>query len=158
RAGQFGGGTARVAGKRCKAPQTEHASCRVRAHPALVDLSAMGVGNERQRTGALVFETIWFRHGAEWSHSPNHAQSGRERDISHRDVDGIPAGSAGRRAGAWALESASGEIAKCAWHYGREFHPWAAHAGRYRFTARFGYVSGFTKSKKREEWKDEEQY
>src|SRR5690348_4758237 len=111
----------------------------------------MGLGNERQRAGTLVFEAIWFRHRAEWPHSPNHAQSGRKRDISHRDVDGIPAGSAGRRARAGAIESASGEIAKCAWHYGREFHPWAAHAGRHRFAARLGNVTGFTNSKKREE-------
>ena len=60
-----------------KGSRNEHADCRLRAHPSLGGLSAMGLGNERQRTRSWIFEALRLRDGAKRSHPPGAPESGR---------------------------------------------------------------------------------
>ena len=72
-----------MAGERREAPEDQHARCGFCAYPALDGLSGVGLGNRRQRAGARVSEAIWKCDGAERAYSPDDAESGGQRDVSH---------------------------------------------------------------------------
>src|SRR5438128_4354942 len=77
--------------RRRQATEKQHPHRGVRAHSALECVSGMGLGNGRQRAGAGVPEEVRFSDRAERSHSPDHAEGGRERDVSYGSVDRISA-------------------------------------------------------------------
>ena len=78
--------------------KSQHANCCVRSHSAVVGVSAVGMGNGRQRPGALVPEEVRFGDGAQWAHSSDHAESRRQRNFSHCVFDSLPpAGARARR-------------------------------------------------------------
>ena len=80
-------------------------------------------------------EKIRFGDGVEWAHSPDHAESGRQRDVSHRDVDCISAAGAGLRAVARADESSGRSTAQGTGNHGCELHPGKTRAGGGGFDA-----------------------
>ena len=82
----------------------QHADRRLRAHPALVGVSRVGLGHRRQRARAVVSEAVWIGVGAERPHPSGHAEGRRPRHVPHRHVDGVPAAGAGHGAVAGADE------------------------------------------------------
>ena len=89
--GTLGARAARVAREGRQAPEEQHADRRLRAHPAVVRLSGVGLGHRRQRAGAGLSEAIRIGVGAERTHSPGDAEGRRERHVPHGDVDRVPA-------------------------------------------------------------------
>ena len=97
RARHAGARAARVAREGRQAPEEQHADRRLRAHPALVGVSGLGLGHRRQRPGARLSEAIWIGVGAERTHPPGDAEGRRTRHVSHGDVDGVSAARTGYR-------------------------------------------------------------
>ncbi len=81
--------------KDVKQPQEQHAHRRLCAHPAVVGVPRVGMGDGRQRTRAVVSQAVWFRLGPERSHSSGDAEGRRPRDVSYGDVDCLSAARAG---------------------------------------------------------------
>ncbi len=73
----------------------KHAHRGFRAHAAVERVSRMGLGYRRQRAGALLSEAVRFGHGAERTHSPDHAEGRRQHHFSYRDIHGLPSAKAG---------------------------------------------------------------
>jgi hypothetical protein len=109
--------TAGVDRSRRQAPEVEHAHRGVRAHSAVERLSGVGLGHGRQCTGAGISEEIRFSDGAERAHPPDHAESGRQRHISHRGFDSVSTTTAWESGFAWADEGSGGPVAECLGHY-----------------------------------------
>src|SRR5260370_217874 len=70
-------------------PKEQHANRCVRTYSALGGISAMGLGNGRQRAGTFFPEAIWLCNSFERAHSPNHAEGGRKHHIPHRELHRI---------------------------------------------------------------------
>src|SRR6478735_7325432 len=85
-------------GRRRKASFQKHSNRRVRAHAVVEHLSGMGMGHRRQRAGAGLSQEIRISHGAERSHSPDHAEGGRQRNVPYSGFNGVSATKTGRRA------------------------------------------------------------
>ena len=81
--------------KDVQATEEQHADRGLRAHSAVVGLSAMGLGHGRQRAGAGVSEALRIGHGAERPHSPDDAEGRRERHLSHGVLDRVSAAAPG---------------------------------------------------------------
>src|SRR5206468_2684981 len=63
----------------------------VPGEPDVLGLSRVGLGYRRQRTCALILETIRIGVGAQRPHPSGHAKGGGPRVVPHRHVDGVPA-------------------------------------------------------------------
>jgi hypothetical protein len=103
--------------RRRQAPEVEHAHRGVRAHSAVERLSGVGLGHGRQCTGAGISEEIRFSDGAERAHPPDHAESGRQRHISHRGFDSVSTTTAWESGFAWPDEGSGGPVAERLGHY-----------------------------------------
>src|SRR5580700_2356928 len=88
---------------------------RLRPHSALVDLSRLGLGHGRQRAGAFIFEALRLGHRAQRPHPPDHAKSGRQRNLSHRRVHRVPSARAGQGRFTGHDESSGRTTAQLAW-------------------------------------------
>ncbi len=84
--GSLGGRTTGMAGERREASFEEHAHRGLRPHSAVERLSGVGLGHRRQRAGAFVLEALRLGHGAERTHSPDHAEGGRQHHLPHRGL------------------------------------------------------------------------
>ena len=95
--------------------EEQHADRRLRAHSAVVGLSAVGLGNRRQRAGAFLPEAIRLGDGFERTHSPNHAEGGRKHHVPHGVLDGVSATAARHGRFTRSDESAGGKAARPSW-------------------------------------------
>src|SRR5262249_45173645 len=110
-----------MARRRFEGEEVEHADRGVRPHSTVVRLSAMGMGNGRQRASALEFEEIWIWDGAKRPHSPNDAKNRGKCDVPRSSIYGISAAGSGNSGFAGADEGANRTIAKRAGDYECEF-------------------------------------
>jgi hypothetical protein len=76
--------------------------------PLVVHLSAMGLGHARRRAGTGLFETLWFCHGAQRTHSSDVQKGGRQHHLPHRHLHCFSATRARRRAQTRPDESRAG--------------------------------------------------
>ena len=63
-----------MAGRQREAFEAQHAHRGVRAYPAVVGISGVGLGNGGQRAGAGVLAEVRLGDGAEWAHPPDDAK------------------------------------------------------------------------------------
>ncbi len=91
---------ARLADQGPRGPPELAADRRIRAHPAVDDLSAMGLGHRRQRAGARAAAALRFGDGAQRPHPPDHPEGRRQYDVPHGALDRFPAAGTRRGTGA----------------------------------------------------------
>ena len=97
RTGNARRGATRVAEKRCEAAEAaSHAHRGVRAHSACGRFIRSGVGGRRIARRRSISQAIRIGHGTQRPHPPGDAEGGRQRHISHRDVDRISAAAPGK--------------------------------------------------------------
>src|SRR5438874_2700097 len=93
------------------------------ARAALDCLSGVGMGHRRFRTGAWTGQTIRIGDSPERPHPPDHAKSGRQHCVSHRDVDGVSAAGAGYSVCTWTDEGRARETQELARRNRCDVHP-----------------------------------
>ena len=69
---------------------------RLRAYSVVDRLSALGLGHRGRRARARLSQAFRLGDGAQRPHPSDHAEGRRQRDLSHRHVDRLPAAGAGR--------------------------------------------------------------
>ena len=82
--GKLGPGPDPVARSGPQAPAGQPSGGGLRAYPAVVGLSGLGLGHRRQRAGAGVPQAVRICHRAERAHPPGHAEGGRQLSRSTR--------------------------------------------------------------------------
>src|SRR6266568_785270 len=105
----------------------QHADSAVCARAALDRLSGVGLGHRRFRAGAGSAEAFWIGDGSERTHPSDHAESGGQHRVSHRDVDRVSAAGARYGVRAWADEGRTREAQERARRHRRNVHSWPQH-------------------------------
>src|SRR5450432_3725187 len=100
-----------MAGKRSETSFVQHTHRGICAHSFMGSLSAMGLGNERQRAGSFLSEKIWISYRVKWSYTPDHAKSRRQYYFSYGNIYRISAATSRRSSGTGPNESTGRTVA-----------------------------------------------
>ncbi len=96
--GALGDAADGVAQERCGQAGGQHSDCGLRSYSAVGRISGVGLGHQGQRASPRPAEAVRLRDRAQRAHSSSDAEGGRKCDVPFRDVDGISATRAGKRA------------------------------------------------------------
>ena|SRR5436309_3373385 len=101
-------------------------------HSAVVRLSSLGLGDRRCCTRARLSQALRVGDGAQWPHSPDHAEGRRQRHLPHRHVDRLPAARAGNGALAGTAEGRRRQASLCPRDHRRDLQARTATARHHR--------------------------